>query len=106
MGFRYADRVAVTSTSTGTGAMALGAPLVSYRSWSSAFANGTVAYGIVDETTGDWEIGIGTLTGASLTRNTILSSSQANLAVSWGPGNKTVYSPQPAAHMSGDMGTF
>jgi hypothetical protein len=86
--------------------MTLGTPLVSYRSWSSAYSDGAVPYGIVDETTGDWEIGMGTLTGATLTRTTVLSSSQGNLPVSWGVGNKTVYSPMPADHMSFDMGTF
>ena len=104
---RYADRVAVNSTSTGTGPMALGDALLSYRNWASAFSDGPVPYGIVDEVTGAWEIGNGTLSGGNtLTRNTVLSSSFGNLPVSWGPGNKTVYSPQPAADRSLNMGTF
>jgi hypothetical protein len=96
-----ADRVAVTSTSTGTGNFALGAALLGYRSFGAAFADGPCYYAILDATTGAWEIGLGTLsgTGTVLARTTLLSSSTGAF-VSFAAGSKTVYSPVPAAGIS------
>lgn len=103
---RVADRVAVVSTSTGTGPMNLGAALPSYQDWATAFDDGPVYYGILDETTGEWEIGLGTLAGLTLTRNSVLSSSNGGAPVSFAAGNKTVYCPEPAAAKTLDMGAF
>ena len=103
---RVADRVAVVSISTGTGPMNLGAALPSYQAWSTAFEDGPVYYGIIDETTGEWEIGLGTLTGPTLTRNSVLSSSNGGAPVSFAAGDKTVYCPEPAAAKTLDMGAF
>ena len=104
---RYADRVAQETQSTGTGPVTLTAAIASYQVWATAFTDGPVYYGIVDEATGEWEIGIGTLQGGTqLTRDTILSSSFGGAAVSFGPGPKTVYCPEPAASRPNDMGEY
>lgn len=103
---RFADRVAVSSSSSGLGDFVLGAPLISYQAFSTAFTNGPVPYGIVDETTGEWEIGAGTLNGTLLARTTVLSSSSGGGAVNFAAGLKTVYSPDPAAWRSLDQGSF
>jgi hypothetical protein len=102
---RFADRIAVSSTSVGTGSFTLGAALVGYRLFSAGFTNGLVPYGIIDETTGAWEIGEGTLTGTTLARTTLFSSSTGSL-INFAAGTKTVYSPMPAAWMNMDMGAY
>lgn len=98
-----ADRVAVISTTVGTGNFTLGAALASYRSFSAAFGNGPVYYGILDEATGDWEVGRGTLSGGGVTlaRDVVYASSTGGAKVAFAAGNKTVYSPAPAIKISG-----
>ena len=78
--------------------LALGPALASYRSFTLGFPDGQVYYGVVDEVTGDWEIGLGTLSGggATLARNTVYSSSNANALVNFAAGTKIVYAPVPA----------
>lgn len=104
----FADRVAVTTTSTGTGPMALGAALFSYRSWAAGYPDGFVYYGIIDEATGDWEIGEGTLTstGAQINRDVVLASSVGGALVSFVAGDKVVYSPEPGVSKDMDQGLF
>jgi len=94
----FADRVAVASTSVGTGTMALGAAVASYRSFATALPDGLIYYGIVDEATGAWEIGEGTLSGAgaTLARTTVYSSSNGGALVNFAAGTKIVYAPVPA----------
>lgn len=107
MTLQYADRVAVETTSTGTGPVTLGSAISSYQSFSAAFSDGPdVPYGIMDPATGAWEIGIGELSGGQLLRTTVLSSSLGGAAVSFAAGTKTVYCPQPAVSRILDMGTF
>ena len=104
----FADRVAVSSSTTGTGAMTLGSPLFSYRTWGSAYADGFVYYGIVDEVTGDWEIGEGDLTvgGTILSRDVVLSSSTGGGLVNFVAGAKVVYSTEPGVSKNMNMGFF
>ena len=103
----FADRVAVITTTTGTGPITLGAPLLSYRTWAAGYPDGFVYYGILDEATGDWEVGEGTLSGAgsTLSRDLVLSSSTGGL-VSFVAGDKIAYSPEPGVSKDLDMGLF
>lgn len=94
----FADRVAVTSISTGTGNFTMGAALTSYQPFAGAIADATdMYYAIVDEAAGAWEVGIGRLSGngLTLTRTTILDSS-TGVRISFAAGPKIVYSPSPA----------
>lgn len=91
------DRVAETSTTTGTGPLALaGAVLVGgvafYRRFSAVCAVGdTVQYEIVADN-GDLESGLGTYSATNtLTRTTVRRSTNGNAAVSLAAGNKTVF---------------
>lgn len=88
--------------------MSLGAALTGYRSFASAFPDGAIYYGIINETSGEWEVGLGTLSGAgtTLARTTVLASSNANALVNFGTGTKTVYAPEPAFAKTLDQGTF
>lgn len=91
-------RVLETSTTTGTGALTLnGVAVTGYRTFASVCAvSDTVLYYIeaVDadgNATGDYEAGLGTYSGANtLTRTTVLRSSNANAAVTLAAGTKRV----------------
>ena len=105
-GLIYADRVAETTTTTGTGTLSLGGawtgggPTGGYQPFSSACVNDqTVYYAITDGT--NWEVGRGTfLSGTDqLTRDVLLSSSTGSF-ISFGAGTKIVWLDQPAASIA------
>lgn len=98
-----ADRVKETSTTTGTGALTLAGAVTGFRAFSAVCTtNDTCYYAIqaVDGSgvpTGDWEVGLGTYSGANtLTRTTVLASSNAGAAVSLAAGTKQVWLDVPA----------
>jgi len=95
-----ADRVKETSTTTGTGALTLaGASSNKYRAFSTVMGVGdTCFYCIEHQTLGEWETGLGTYSGANtLTRTTVLSSSNAGAAVNFSAGTKDVFITLAAA---------
>jgi len=68
------DRVKVTSTTTGTGAMALGAAVTGFETFAVGIGNNnTTYYCIFNQGTSEFEVGLGTLDGSSanLTRTTV-----------------------------------
>jgi len=92
------DRVRETSTSTGTANVILSGSVQAFQSFSVIGDGNTTYYAIVDATTGDWEVGIGTYTLATttLTRNTILESSDGGTAVNFAANVKDVFVTYPA----------
>lgn len=91
------DRVFETSTSTGTGALTLAGAITGYRTFASTLAvNDTCWYAVwgVDASgtpTGEWEAGLGTYSATNtLTRTTVLESSNAGAAVTLSAGTKYV----------------
>lgn len=97
MAFVTEDRVLETSTTTGTGNFTLAGAVPGFRVFSAVCAtNDIVPYAIelVDSSgvpTGEFETGIGTYSGANtLTRTTVLRSSNGNAAVSFSAGTKRV----------------
>lgn len=91
MAFLFSDRVLETSTTAGTGAYTMGGAVAGFAAFSSALANGdTVTYFAADAT--GFEVGIGTYnSGANtLARTTIKRSSNANAAVNWAAGTRTI----------------
>ncbi len=98
MAFVLADRVKETSTTTGTGTYDLAGAVSGFRTFVAGVATGSTCPYFA--TMGaDWEIGIGTVTDATpdtLARTTILKSSNANAAVSWASGTKTIALGWPA----------
>lgn len=84
--------VGESSTSTGTGAFTLDAALAGHRRFSAVCAVGdTVEYAIRHESDGSFETGVGTYSAANtLTRTSVVESSNANAAVSFAAGNKVV----------------
>ena len=92
------DRVRETSTSTGTANVILSGAVQAFQDFSVIGDGNTTYYAIVDATTGDWEVGIGTYTLATttLTRNTILESSNGGTAVNFAANVKDVFVTYPA----------
>jgi hypothetical protein len=97
------DRVKETSSSSGTGNIALGGAFPGYQTFNAAIASGsTVYYTIHNLTAGvdnEWEVGLGTFTSpATLARTTVLSSSNSGSAVNFtaGASGLEVFITQPA----------
>jgi hypothetical protein len=94
----YADRVKETSTSTGTGTITLAGAVSGFQSFTSAFSTGSVVTYCIDGGA-EWEVGRGVFTtsGTTLSRTTVLASSNANALVSFSAGSKTVFDTFAAA---------
>ncbi|KAA0579009.1 hypothetical protein FZ983_16935 [Azospirillum sp. B21] len=93
------DRVKQTTTTTGTGSVALSGTVSGFQTFAQAFSSGSVVYYCIADGT-NWEVGTGTYTAGSpgsLSRDTILASSNSGAAVSWGVGTKDVFVTLPAA---------
>ena len=94
------DRVKVTSTTTGTGAMALGSAVTGFETFAQGIGNNnTTYYCIFNQGTSEFEVGLGTLDGtsANLTRTTVISSSNSDAAVDFAAGTKDVFCTLPAS---------
>ena len=98
MALVLADRVRETSATTGTGTITLAGAMYGYQSFSAIGDGNATYYTIYDQTSGDWEVGIGTYTasGTTLSRTTVLSSSNAGLLVPFGAGTKDVFVTYPS----------
>lgn len=97
----YADRTSETTTTTGTGTVTLAGAKTGYQAFSATVNDGgRVCYCITDGT--DWEVGDGvyTLSGTTLTRENVYSSSNSNALVSFAAGTKDVFITQAAGHIS------
>ena len=90
------DRVQETSTTTGTGTITLAGAVSGFQSFSVIGNANTTYYAIVGGT--EWEVGIGTYTssGTTLSRDTILESSNGGTAVNFTVGTKNVFVTYPA----------
>jgi len=90
------DRVQETSTTTGTGTFTLGGAVSGFQSFSVIGDGNTTYYAIVLGS--EWEVGIGTYTssGTTLSRTTILESSNGGTAVNFSAGTKNVFVTYPA----------
>lgn len=99
MAFVLADRVKETTSTTGTGALSLGGAETNFVAFGTALSDGdTTYYAIVDDGNADFEIGIGTYTSGTntLSRDTILDSTNAGSAVNLSAGTKVVFITYPA----------
>jgi hypothetical protein len=94
------DRVKETSTTTGTGTFDLAGAVSGFESFVAGIGNSnTTYYSIVNEN-GEFEVGLGTVTDAAtdtLSRDTIISSSNSDSAVNFGAGTKNVFCTLPAS---------
>jgi len=90
------DRVQETSTTTGTGTLTLAGAVTGFQSFSVIGNANTTYYAIVLGS--EFEIGIGTytLSGTTLSRTTVLESSNAGSLVNFSAGTKSVFCTYPA----------
>src|ERR1700758_338633 len=90
------DRVRESTTTTGTGTIALNGAVAGFRAFSSAMANGDTTWYAIILPAGDWETGVGTwVTGNQLQRTTVIDSSNCGAAVNFGSGTKDVLMALP-----------
>lgn len=92
------DRVKETSTTAGTGTLTLAGAVSGFQSFAAVGNGNTTYYAIADSITGDWEVGIGTYTssGTTLSRTTVLSSSNGGALVSFAANPKDVFVTYPS----------
>jgi hypothetical protein len=92
------DRVRETSFTAGTGTITLSGAVAGFQSFAVIGDTNTTYYVIADSITGEWEVGIGTYTssGTTLSRDTILESSDGGTAVDFAGNPKDVFCTYPA----------
>ena len=94
------DRVKETSTTTGTGTINLAGAETGYEGFVSGVGTGNTTYYAIElNSANEWEVGIGTVTDATpdtLSRDTIISSSNGDAAVNFSAGTKNVFCTLPA----------
>jgi len=89
------DRVQETSTTTGTGTFTLAGAVSGFQSFSAIGNANTTYYAIVGGS--QWEVGLGTytLSGTTLSRDTVLASSTGS-KIDFAAGTKNVFVTYPA----------
>lgn len=95
-----ADRVKETTTTVSTGPVTLAGAVTGFQTFSAAIGNAnTCYYTIAGQTGSEWEVGIGTYTtsGNTLSRTTVLASSNSGALVNFSAGTKDVFVTYPAS---------
>jgi hypothetical protein len=92
------DRVRETTTTNGTGTVTLAGAVTGFQSFSAIGDANTTYYTINLPGANEWEVGIGTYTasGTTLSRDTVLASSNGGSLVSFSAGTKDVFCTYPA----------
>ena len=92
------DRVKETSTTAGTGTLTLAGAVSGFQSFAAVGDGNTTYYAIADSVTGAWEVGVGTYTssGTTLSRTTVLSSSNGGSLVNFAANSKDVFVTYPS----------
>ena len=94
------DRVKESSTSTGTGTINLGGATLGFETFVAGIGTTNTTYYTIANENGEFEVGIGTVTDATpdtLSRDTVLSSSNGDALVNFSAGTKDVFCTQPAS---------
>jgi hypothetical protein len=94
MSFVIADRVRETTTTTGTGTLSLDGAVAGFQAFTAVGNNNTTYYTIQGTT--EWEVGIGTYLSNTLSRDTVLSSSNGGSKLLLTAGTKDVFVTFPA----------
>jgi len=94
------DRVKESSSTSGTGTIALAGVVQGYETFSAGIGNDNETYyAIYEQGTSNWEVGRGTLDGtsANLARTEVISSSNSDAAVNFTGGTLDVFCTLPAS---------
>jgi len=99
MALVLADRVQETTTTTGTGTVTLAGAVSGYQTFAAVGNGNSTYYTIAGQTGSEWEVGIGTYTssGTTLSRTTVLSSSNSGSLVNFSAGTKNVFVTYPSS---------
>ena len=98
------NRVQETTTTGGTGTLTLAGAVTGYITFASGFSTGTSLFYTIDNGVGEWEIGIGTLvTTGTLSRVTVIASSNGGALVNFGSGTKRVFCSAPTRSLVPDQ---
>ena len=92
------DRVKESSATTGTGTLTLAGAVTDFQAFSVIGDGNTTYYTITLPEGDEWEVGIGTYTasGTTLSRDTVLASSNSGSLVNFSAGDKDVFVVYPA----------
>jgi hypothetical protein len=93
------DRVQETTTTTGTGTLTLGGAVLGYQTFAAIGNANTTYYTISSAISSEWEVGLGTYTasGTTLSRDTVLASSNSGSLVVFSAGTKNVFCTYPSS---------
>jgi len=93
------DRVKEESTTTGTGTLTLSGAVAGFETFSSAIGNTNTTYYAIQnqDVPTEFEVGLGTVGAGTLSRDTIISSSNSDAAVNFSAGTKDVFCTLPAS---------
>ena len=92
------DRVSETTTTTGLGSFTLGGALTDFQTFNAGIGVGnTTYYSCVNTNTGQWEVGVGTLSGTTTLLRTTLIDSSTGSFVNFSAGTKLIFCTYPAA---------
>ena len=100
----FADRVKETTLTVGVDAISLLGTSNGYTSFVGSVGDGNSChYAIIQEDSGEWEVGIGTVTESpvnTLSRDTVFESSNAGQLVNFNSGIKDVFLTVSAKFMA------
>jgi hypothetical protein len=95
MSLILADRVRETTQTTGTGTITLDGAVQGFQSFAVIGNNNTTYYTI--NRGAEWEVGLGTYYGGTLSRDTVYASSNSGSKVNFSAGSKDVFVTYPAS---------
>ena len=97
MALVLADRCQETTSTTGTSSFVLTGAVLGYQTFAAVGNGNRTYYTAVEQASSNWEIGIGSLSsGTTLSRDTIIASSNAGAIVTFGSGVKNVFVDMPS----------
>jgi hypothetical protein len=98
MALVLADRVQETTLTTGTGSVTLAGAVLGFQTFAVIGNGNSTFYTIADQGGSNWEVGIGTYTssGTTLSRDTVLASSNGGSLVNFSAGTKTAFVTYPS----------
>jgi hypothetical protein len=102
----FGDRVKETSTSVGLSSFSLDGAVASFQSFADGIGTGNQCFYTAENSTDNtWEVGIGTVSGASLSRDSVLSSSNSGSPVNFAAGTKQIFATEAAQHFNNALDT-
>lgn len=97
MALVLSDRVREVSTSSGLGNFTPSGAFTGFVTFAYAIGAGnTTYYTITNDSLAQWEVGVGLFDGTEISRDLVLTSSNANAKVDFGAGTKEVFCTLPA----------